>query len=665
MKLLKLSTCIVLGMGPAAAWAQDLNATEDFAAESVFLGTIFVSAPLNPEAEDGVSITSEALALSNPADLSELFAAEPTLSVGGGIPVAQKLYVNGIEENNLAISIDGARQNNRIFHHNTTTLIDPSLLQAVRIDPGVAPADAGPAALAGALEYETVDVADLLDAGDDFGGSFKTEYDSNGDVFTNSLTTYAREGSFEALAFARYATGNNRTDGNDDTIFGSGTNLTSLLGKFAYEAENGGRFEFSLEDVADDALRPYRANIGALIGGRPLPETRSYDLTRTNVSLEYTTTAPTDLWDPTLRLSYSGTTLVNDETDLSTAQYTEGETTSLNGEVSNTFALGMGELNAGVDFFNDETDISYELLSDAAESYTAGEELSNIGVFAQLRGEPTANTRFSTGVRADFQNFTGLDGSTQSTNGVSFNASGEVDVSNSVTIGAGYSHVWGGIELAENYILNPAWDYSTDEIEDVTADNFYVAASYEMGSTLFDAKVFSTEIDNSRAASYRGGAAVTADVEATGFELGVSTTWESGFLRVGYANTETEVNGLSADSFSGNYLTIPLGEIVTVQAAHQFENGVIFGGNIEHALDYTLTDTLYTSSVDIAGYTVVNTFLEYSPENIEGLTVRAEVNNLFDEAYVARATYGQDFAGEVEPNFEEGRSFGLSVEYTF
>jgi hemoglobin/transferrin/lactoferrin receptor protein len=121
MKFLKMMTCILLGMGPVSVGAQQLSFPDEASEEPVFLGTIVLSATLNPEAEDGVSVTSEALALSNPADLSELFVAEPTLAVGGSIPVAQKLYVNGIEENNLAISIDGARQNNRVFHHNTTT----------------------------------------------------------------------------------------------------------------------------------------------------------------------------------------------------------------------------------------------------------------------------------------------------------------------------------------------------------------------------------------------------------------------------------------------------------------------------------------------------------------------------------------------------------------
>ena len=54
----------------------------------------------------------------------------------------------------LAVTVDGAAQNNKVFHHNGTTLIDPSLLKAVRVDAGVAPADAGFAALTGSIVYE-------------------------------------------------------------------------------------------------------------------------------------------------------------------------------------------------------------------------------------------------------------------------------------------------------------------------------------------------------------------------------------------------------------------------------------------------------------------------------------------------------------------------------
>ncbi|MBY5934959.1 TonB-dependent receptor [Tateyamaria omphalii] len=660
--------CVTVALMPAVAIAQDQTETETPPEpnDDAFLGTIVLSAPDNPIAEDGISVTSEGLALSNPADLSELFVAEPTIAVGGSIPMSQKVYVNGIEENNLAISIDGARQNNKVFHHNTTTLIDPALLKAVRIEPGVASADAGPGALAGALAYETKDVDDLLDHGDTFGGRYKLEYDSNGDVFSNSLSLYGRDGGFEYLLFGKSATGNNREDGDGNDILASGTDLNSLLGKIAYETEGGHRFEFSAENVADDDVRPYRANIGEVIGGS-LPLTRPYDLQRENYSITYTRTNPTDMWNPTIRLSYSGTELLNDETNEPERQRVFGETTSLNGEISNRFTLSWGEINAGIDFYKDEANIDFVDFTDPNEDYNVGEELQNIGVFAQVRMEPNANTRLSFGARADFQDFEARDGYKQSESGLSGNVSGEWDVTDRVTVGAGYSHVWGGLELAETYIMTPIWNYPADGLGTVTADNAYIAASYTTGTWAIDGKVFGTDINNARAASIRSssGANIRADVESRGFELGFSTTWDGGFFRVGYANIDTEVNGRVADSFTGNYLTIPLGEFFTLQTAHRFDNGILVGGDAQIALDYSDTFDFLGGSPTIDGYTVVNTFVEYSPKRMENLTLRMEVNNLFDEQYTARATYGQDFPTEVVSLPEPGRSIRLSAEILF
>ncbi|TIP52051.1 MAG: TonB-dependent receptor, partial [Mesorhizobium sp.] len=81
------------------------------------------------------------------------------------IPSTQKIYVNGVDENNLAVTVDGSRQNNKVFHHNGTYLLDPALLKAASVQAGVAPADAGPGALAGSLGFETKDAVDLLEPG--------------------------------------------------------------------------------------------------------------------------------------------------------------------------------------------------------------------------------------------------------------------------------------------------------------------------------------------------------------------------------------------------------------------------------------------------------------------------------------------------------------------
>ncbi|WP_052249771.1 TonB-dependent receptor [Tateyamaria sp. ANG-S1] len=662
--------CFTFALIPTATIAQNQSEpnTPPETGDEAFLGTIVLSAPDNPMAEDGISVTSEGLALSNPADLSELFVAEPTIAVGGSIPMSQKVYVNGIEENNLAISIDGARQNNKVFHHNTTTLIDPALLKAVRIEPGVASADAGPGALAGALAYETKDVDDLLDPGDTFGGRYKLEYDSNGDLFSNSLSLYGRDGGFEYLLFGKSATGNNREDGDSNDILASGTDLNSFLGKIAYETEGGHRFEFSAENVSDDEVRPFRANIGLVIpeeGRLPSPLTRPYELERENYSFTYTRANPTGAWNPTIRLSYSGTEVFVDDTDTRLRELNTGETTSISGEISNRFTLSWGEVNAGIDFYKDEAEIDSFSVATSSPLYSLKEDLRNVGVFAQVRMEPTASTRLSFGARADFQQLEAQNGFKQSESGLSGNVSGEWDVTDRFTVGAGYSHVWGGLELAENFIMSPIWIYPTGGLGTVTADNAYIAASYDTGTWMIDGKVFGTDINDARAGSFRGGPNGRADVASRGFELGFSTTWERGFFRIGYANIDTEVNGVAANSFTGNYLAIPLGEFITFQTAHRFDNGVLIGGDAQIALDYDDTLDDDGRSPTIQGYTVFNTFLEYSPQRMDNLTLRMEINNIFDQQYAARATYGQEFIGQVEPLNEPGRSIRLSAEIVF
>ncbi len=273
------------------------------------------------------------------------------------------------------------------------------------------------------------------------------------------------------------------------------------------------------------------------------------------------------------------------------------------------------------------------------------------------RGSPSACARTS---------ITGVDGSTQSESGLSANISGEVSLTEQFTVSAGYSHVWGGLELAENYIMNPAWTYPAAGLEPVSADSVYVAASYDVGTWIVDGKVFATRIDNARAASHGGGPGLTTDLDTRGFELGFGTGWDGGFFRAGFARIDTELNGRKADSYTGNYLTMPMGEFLTFQVAHRFDNGLLVGGDAQVAFDYDDTYDLSTGGTGptISGYTLVNAFAEYSPRNVDNLTLRAEINNLFDETYASRATYGQEFDSVVPLN-EPGRSIRLSAEIVF
>jgi hemoglobin/transferrin/lactoferrin receptor protein len=601
-----------------------------------------------------------------PRDLQDLFQGEPNIQVGSSIPMSQKLYVNGVEETALAVTIDGSRQNNKIFHHNATTLIDPILLKAVSVNPGVAPADAGPGALAGAIAYQTVSAREMLAPGKNLGGLFKTEYETNGSIFANSGSVYGTADNVDYLGYIKYASGDWRDDGDGNPIIGSGTSLVSGLGKLAYQALSGDRLELTYELVKDDDARPYRANIGQIIGGRPVPLTRNYDLQRQNMVLSYTDATPQGWWDPTIKLAYSLTELGLSEPE----NFNDGKTSSWNGKLENRFKLALGSVTAGVDFYDDVADYKYRYTPDPLFNEAAEEKASNIGVYGQARLDLTKEARLSFGGRADFQRFTGVDKTRINESGLSFNLSGEYDVSRYLTLGAGYADVWGGIPLAENFIMNPAWTYA-DGIEPVTSKSWFGGLRSNLAGIVdglsLEARGFRTVIDNARTPSYGGGPALQTNMSSTGFDLAARYDWSEGFARIAYADIDTRIDGRPADSDIGRYLTTPIGRVMSLQAAQSFLNRQLFiGGNAEIVFDYTDTFDADTGSRGAAlpGSQVWNAYVEYRPRQVDYLTLRLDVFNIFDETYVSRATYGQEYP-TVVPLYEPGRSVRLMLMLRF
>jgi len=630
------------------------------------LPSIQVTAAREAFQPQAVRIERQDIERSNPSDLQDLFRGQAAIQVGSSLPVSQKLYVNGVEENNLATTIDGSRQNNKIFHHNATTLIDPTLLKAVRVDPGVAPADAGPGALAGAVAYETLDAPELLEPGRSFGGLLKGEIESNGNISTASAALYGQQGGFEYLGYLKSASGKARKDGAGEPIIGSGTGLLSGLGKIAFQAESGHRVQLSHESVRDDEARPYRADMGRILGGRPVPLTRNYDLHRQNTAFTYSNARVSGWWDPKVQVSRSVTDLSIPEPE----QFTTGRTESLNGKLENRFALDRGSVVAGIDAFNDQANTDYRYLPNPAFDEGGSEKLRNVGVYAQARIDLGDRSRMSFGGRHDSQRFTGVDGSRSSGSGASYNVSGEVDVTRGWTLSAGYSDIWAGIPLAENFIISPAWRYP-DQLRAVTAENAFVGLRAELGGALkgwsLDARAFRTNIQDARTPDYRQGPDLRKDMSSQGFELGSAYHWRTGFARLRYADIDTRIDGNPAESYTGRYLTTPIGRVISLEAVHSLaERSWTFGANAQIVIKETDTFNEETGvrAMPLAGYEVANVFVEYRPAQWRNFTLRAEVNNLFDKAYTSRATYGQEYE-DVVPLREPGRAIKLMASYRF
>ncbi|AWU96508.1 TonB-dependent receptor [Azospirillum ramasamyi] len=632
--------------------------------DAMALDPVSVSAAaLAPSAPAQIVIGEKELELKNPTDLREVFAGEPAIRVGSSVPMSQKVYVDGVEETNLSVNIDGSRQNNKVFHHNGTTLIDPVFLKTVRVDAGVAPADAGPGALAGSIAYETKDARDFL-SGDGIGAFVKSSFGTNGSVFNNSVATYGRHKGLEGLGYFTYAKGARFKDGDGRKVEGTKTDLKSGLGKVAFETDAGHRFQVSYERVYDDAPRPFRANVG-FISGRPAwePRVRDYTLDRQNLVFTYTDRLPTELWNPKLVVAYG-------RTDVETPIFTRpvgastvpgsypgtGTTSSLNGKLENAFNVGMGTITAGTDFYVDRA--KYE-----DQTMSATEKARNVGIYGQARLSPTERLRLSFGIRGDQQWFEGTTGEEWTNGGASYNVSGEFDIlPEYLTAKAGWSRGWGGVQLAENFIMNPVWRYGAGP-QPVTSTNLTAGLVGRYQGFTAEGRVFRTDLDDVRAPRFAAGSGtLTRDLRSKGYELGLGYAWETGFVRAKYADIDVTIDGLPADSDTGTYLATPMGRIYTVGGAHTIPKWELtFGADVEIVLDY---NKVQAGQRPLKGYETVNLFVEHRIPQYSNLTLRADVRNLFDETYADRATYGQEF-GTVTPLYQPGRTFLLTASATF
>ena len=591
----------------------------------------------------------------NPNDLQDVFRNTPSVEVGSSIAASQKVYVNGVEETNLAVTIDGARQNNKLFHHSATNIIDPELLKAVSVDAGVAPADAGPGALGGSLVYETKDVSDLLEDGDNFGGSVGLEYNTNGETFDRNVALYGRSGGFELLGYVKSASGDDFEDGNGDDVIGSETAMKSGLFKVGYLHESGYRTKLSYEKVEDDGHRPERANFnrGFL--------SENNELKRETLVFAIKNEAPKGLINPYVKIAHSETELIW----VNSSYPTSGEYESINGVLANEFVLEDGTVDAGVDFYNDTTKGIFPTFSEFPE-----EKAKNIGAFAQARLSLSDRARISFGARYDDHELEGVDGSKHDNSGVSSNISGEYDLTEFVTASAGYSHVFGGVQITEPYIANAAWDYSAG-LKESKADNGFIGMelnaeglSPSLAGLTIGAKIFKTDISDIRDEEYGGGPDIYSDVESDGFEINTRYEWQSGFVRLSYIDVDTKINGIEG-STNAYYIGTPLGKSLKADFVQSIDSANInFGADVQHYFSMDGHDG--TSPVDGAfpSYTVANSFVAYTPQALNNLTLRLSVNNLFDETYADRSTYGHEFGTDTTLN-EPGRSVVLGAKFKF
>lgn len=216
----------------------------------------------NVEATGGTVVTREDLEKLQPSNVSELFSRESSVTVSGGGGPSKRIHVLGMEQSNLAVTVDGVPQTATSWHHTGSSMIDPVFLKRVEVEAGAAAADSGFAAAAGAVRYETVGALDLLDDGRNFGARVSASYGTNGKGFSGNVAGYGRYEGFDWLLMGHGVTGgDNYKSGSGLEILGTEPAARNILAKLGYEA-NGQRVDLGYERNRDNADRLIKMNMG-------------------------------------------------------------------------------------------------------------------------------------------------------------------------------------------------------------------------------------------------------------------------------------------------------------------------------------------------------------------------------------------------------------------
>ncbi len=611
-------------------------------------------------------------------DLQDSFKLDPSIQVGTGSRNGQKLFLRGVEDLHLNVQIDGARQGANVFHHQSRIDIDPFLMKQVRVFTGPAQADAGPGALGGSVQFQTVDAQDLLQ-GEAFGARIGAQYESASDLFGGIVAAYGQVNEhLGILAYTRKNSNNEvRAGGGDSMVSTDGEHdnyllKASLLDYYGHSL----RLSTSRSLNYGGALRanyPWQTNLGIRGGDEQRLSNESHTL---NYQYQPAGQAMVDFG---LNL-YAGEVGLKRFLDSGT---TEWLTESRGFDVHNTSRFETGSashaLTYGVDYFHDKG-ISRTPMARLSEHG------SNTGVYIQDRMD-FGSVRLSTGIRHDRYSAHYNDQHKTSGEEVSPNVSAEWDLlqgENQLTLFAGY-----GESIRGGRLNQAGWlDKYTPDF--VLGDNGRLnpesATQYEWGArwhTLdllmsgdhagLDISFYKTRIEDYLITNGEGPGAVTdriynadGDVNSRGVEVSAHWGIQDVLVNLAYSRNHFRgYDGLPGDTTGESArVGVSTGDRLVLDTLWQATTDVSFGYTLT-AVD-RLTD-VRPNRPEKPGYTVHDVQVQWTPRVAKGqLQLTAALENIFDKRYAEHSTVRVlDTNGAELASWEAGRNLRLGVDWRF
>ncbi|PAF53046.1 hypothetical protein BKH42_08120 [Helicobacter sp. 13S00482-2] len=635
-------------------------------------------------------IDSQDIANRQSNSIADVFATQSDVNVGGGGMMAQKIYVRGIEDRLLRVTIDGAAQNGNAFHHQGNTIIDPGMLKEVEITKGSANASAGPGALAGAISMTTKDASDLLSKGKNFGAYLGSSFYTNYGIKEN-ISIYGRGKHFDALAYYTYQNIFYYRDGEhtfknlfhpteDDKVLGSPSEQNNVLLKAnAYISEKD-KITFTYNLTRDNATRPFRANVT-----NPPADAQEEKVdfaqelfhhidSNNNISMQYNHQGDKNFGSPKVKLDVYASirnihlTPLFDPLNAQTADGTPLHEADAEGSTPRNIFLN----NIGMDLkvshpitedYKNTLDYGFDyqnmtVMDKQSEVVYAqrgrGEENSNIiGAYIQANYAFLESLSIGAGTRYDVYTYFDKNSQNHITQGFSPSVAILYNPLEPLDMKLSYAYVTRGalpgdaLLINSETIINP--NLKSEKGQNVEFDVDYTQEYFSLRGAVFYQVI--TDFINSygslsddpnldtsigeRADGLRTN--LSDNINIMGYELGASFNYENFLASFSFSRSYPTVGGkLIQDTYE---LGATTGNNYVLKLEYVFDTiglDIAWMSRFVQSIDYDGYDIYNkeTLPVNKPGYDIHNIYLNYTPPKIKGLKFSIVLNNIFDRFYV-------------------------------
>lgn len=629
-------------------------------------------------------ITPDELEKYQANDLADIFRFVPSVSVGGSLGIAQKVYIRGLEDTLFNVTVDGAPQTGTLFHHIGRVAIDPELLKEVEVQAGAGEATSGAGAIGGAIRFKTKNVNDLLDSDEQFGGTVKAGYFSN-DGYKTSATFYGRlSDSWGLMGSYIYIDRDNMEDGDGNELYGTAAEQSLGFFKLNGELTDNQTVSISYENRNEEGEFGSRPNWPTLEGDTLFP----MEGKRETFVLNHQFFA-SDFINLETTLFHTKSSVEQNRFDRWGVYGAEMKTTGF--DIRNISRLGSHNLTYGLEYRKDEVSSEYlaeeAIWQEWAWDPAVGqfkEEGEVKSLYIQDHWQINDELLLSFGVRYDQYEVEQVtyDNQTDS-DGVSPNIGLKYDLHPNWQLTVGYAEAMRGKEVGDAFTLEqaPDWVSIAPELNAEEVNNTEIGLMFHDEHWQITASVYQSDIDNviydqlGRGVYYEN----IGKLETDGFELKAVYWYDDWRVQASYSNNDAELNGDTVEGYEHIGLANARGDTLGLNVNYLLSDNIEMGWNFNYVSDLNDIEVLQrgvdigwieqTQTIDKSGYQVHDIYLQWLPLSDDALTLNLAVQNLFNEHYRDHSSVGDynDIPGweGVAGLYEAGRDIRVSLAYKF